>query len=87
MRLPAQATWLFRFAPGGSHTIHFDGERWSTRPGEAQADVTISTTPEDWVTLLTTNPSQRRLRPESTQIEGTRSKVDEFSRLFGVRVN
>jgi DNA-binding HxlR family transcriptional regulator len=85
MRLAAEATWLFRFAPGGAHTIHFDGERWSTHAGEAEADVTVTTTPEAWVTLLATR-NARHLRPESTQIEGTPSKVDEFSRTLGAGV-
>ena len=86
MRLPAEATWLFRFTPGGAHTIHFDGERWSTQAGEAEADVAVTTTPEAWVTLLAATPSERRLRAESTQIEGTPSKVDEFSRILSVGI-
>jgi hypothetical protein len=84
LRLSTEATWLFRFAPGGAHTIHFDGERWSTHASEAEADVTVTTTPEAWVTLLATTPSERHLHLENTQVEGARSKVDEFSRIFGV---
>jgi DNA-binding HxlR family transcriptional regulator len=82
MRLPLEATWLFRFTPGGVHTIRFDGERWSTWAGEAEADVTVTTTPEAWVALLATR-SARDLRPESPQIEGKPSKVAEFSRILG----
>jgi DNA-binding HxlR family transcriptional regulator len=85
MRLAAEATWLFRFAPGGAHAIHFDGERWSTHAGEAEADVTVTTTPEAWVTLLATRGA-RQLHPESTCVEGTPSKVDEFSRIMGAGV-
>jgi len=85
MRLAAEATWLFRFAPGSAHTMHFDGESWSTHPGEAEADVTVTTTPEAWVTLLATR-SARHLRPESTQLEGTPSKVAEFSRILSAGV-
>jgi DNA-binding HxlR family transcriptional regulator len=85
MRLPSEATWLFRFSPGGVHTVHFDGERWSTHAGEEEADVTVTTTPEAWVTLLATR-SPRDLRPESTQIEGAPSKIAEFSRILGAGV-
>lgn len=81
-RLPSEATWLFRFSPGGPHTIHFDGEHWSTHAGEAEADVTVTTTPEAWVTLLATR-SPRDLRPETTHVEGSPSKVAEFSRILG----
>ncbi len=86
VRLSEEATWLFRFAPRGTHTIHFDGERWSTRSGEAEADVAVTTTPEAWVTLLAAPPSERRLRAESAQIEGTPAKVDEFSRILSVGI-
>ena len=85
MRLAAEATWLFRFAPGSAHTMHFDGESWSTHPGEAEADVTVTTTPEAWATLLATR-SAANLRPESTQLEGTPSKVAEFSRILSAGV-
>lgn len=85
LRLASEATWLFRFAPGGAHTIHFDGERWSTHAGEAEADVTVTTTPEAWMTLLATR-SAGNLRPESTHVEGTPSKVAEFSRILSADV-
>jgi DNA-binding HxlR family transcriptional regulator len=85
MRLPSEATWLFRFAPGGPHTIHFDGEHWSTHAGETEADVTVTTTPEAWVTLLATR-SARDLRPESQRVEGRPSKVAEFSRILGAGI-
>lgn len=85
VHLPAVTTWAFHFAPGGVHTVHFDGERWSTHPNAAEPDVTVTTTPEAWATLLVTKRSERHAHLERVQIEGTPSKVDEFLRVFGPR--
>lgn len=86
VRLSAEATWLFRFPPDDAHTIHFDGERWSTRAGEAEADVTVTTTPEAWVTLLAMNPSQRHLGLKSVHIDGPPANVGEFSRILSIGI-
>jgi len=87
IQLPAATTWAFHFAPGGVHAVHFDGERWSIHADGAEADVTVTTTPEAWATLLVTKRSERHPHLERVQIEGTPSRVDEFLRVFGPRTS
>ena len=81
-RLLRPATWVLRFAGRGAHTVRFDGERWSTQPGESEADVLIETTPEEWVTFLTSN-GRRRQAVRRLRIQGEPDRVEEFLQMFG----
>ena len=45
--LPYPAIWLMYFTHGGTQVLFFDGDRWSTRPGEeVNPDVRVTVSPE-----------------------------------------
>lgn len=85
-RLSQPATWTVRFTPGGPHSLSFDGNCWSTWPGEeANPDVTVTTTPEAWATFLTVGRGERAQLLQFIQIDGVSERVQEFLQTFGVR--
>jgi DNA-binding HxlR family transcriptional regulator len=75
-------TWLLRFDGDRAHTIRFDGERWSTTPGDAEADVLIETTADNWIAFLTAREAQRPRGARRLRIEGARARVREFLETF-----
>lgn len=81
---PANAvTWVFKFEGGGVHTLHFDGQQWSVRPGaNDDADVTIETTPETWAKILVAPPGERQQLPAGLSINGNPERVEEFAETF-----
>lgn len=84
-QLAQPGTWLFNFTSGGSYTVSFDGEDWSTREGEEKKpDVAVATSPETWVTFLAVKRSERMRLAQAMQIEGTREHVKEFLHTFGL---
>ena len=75
--------WGLRFGDDGSYTIHFDGERWSRRRGEAAADVLIETSPEGWVTFLSGDRDRRRRWLKKVKAKGTAKRIEELASAFG----
>ena len=87
-KLLQPATLLVHFTPGGFHTLSFDGNHWSTRKGEeANADVTVTTTPEAWATFFAVKRDERGRLAQTMRIDGTSERVQEFLQTFGVRDN
>jgi hypothetical protein len=85
-KLQKPATWLFAFTPGGSYTLSFDGERWSTRDGkEENPDITVVTSPEAWATFLAVKRDERRRFAQTMQIDGKPKCIEEFLYTFGVQ--
>lgn len=84
--LPRPATWLLRFGPDRAYTVRFDGERWSAERGEPAAppDLTVESTPEDWVTFLNVARAQRHARRDRLKLTGDPPRIDEFLASFGV---
>ncbi|MGH7929916.1 MAG: winged helix-turn-helix transcriptional regulator [Candidatus Binatia bacterium] len=81
--LGAPAIWTIHFKGADAQTIAFDGKRWSCRPGpDADADLVITTTPEDWVNFVTTQRGFRHLR--SFDIDGGDEHLLQFCKLFGL---
>src|SRR5262245_40809658 len=70
--------WVFRFGDDRSYTIRFDGAKWIRQRGEAEADVVIQTTPEEWVKFLST-PVEGRRRWLRRRATGTRQALDELA--------
>jgi hypothetical protein len=84
-RRPADKTmWTIHF-PEATYTLLYDGADWSRRlQAEADADVSITTTPEVWATVMTAPRTERRRLAEKLKIEGKPEKVEEFRKMFGL---
>jgi DNA-binding HxlR family transcriptional regulator len=83
-RSPAhKTTWNMHF-PQGTYVVSYDGTCWSSQRREAaKADVSVTTTPEAWATIMTAPRAERARRAGNLQIEGKPNRVDEFKRIFG----
>ena len=87
-KLLQPTTWLLNFAPGGPHTLSFNGEHWSTREGkEGTPDVEIVTSPEVWATFLAVKGEERSRLAHTIQMAGVPERIEEFLYTLGVRVN
>ena len=67
-----------------SYTIRFDGARWSRQRGDASADVSVQTSPAEWVTFLSADVEGRRRWLRKRRATGTRQRLDELATAFGV---
>jgi len=82
--LSRPARWSVRF-PLGPYTLCFARKRWSQTKGEGPAaDLTITTTPEEWATLTTVPRSERAQVIKRMRLEGKPEHVREFRQLFGI---
>src|SRR5262249_44120384 len=80
---PAQPlAWVVRF-PDRTYTIRFDGARWSRQRGEGPADVVLETSPEGWVTFLTSSPDARRRWLAEARAHGAAERVEELAQILG----
>ena len=85
-KLPHPVIWLFAFSPDERHVLSFDGERWVARKGDEKApDVTVWTSPQTWISMLSVKRDARREFAETMKLNGAPERVDEFLRLVGVR--
>jgi hypothetical protein len=85
-KLSQPSTWLLHFTPGGTFSLTFDGERWSTREGETKnPDITMTTSPESWATFLAVKRNERSRLTSTMQIDGSPEHVKEFLYTLGVR--
>jgi hypothetical protein len=85
-KLSQPATWLLHFTPGGSYSLSFDGDCWSAREGEKEdPDVTVTTSPELWATLLAVKRAERKRLAQTLQLSGTPKRVEEFLHTLGAR--
>jgi DNA-binding HxlR family transcriptional regulator len=81
-RLGNPATWLVVFTAGDRHTIRFDGQSWfDDAEPSADSDLTIRTTPLEWVNFVT---SARPRQVVGLAVEGEEPYLGDFLRLFGV---
>jgi DNA-binding HxlR family transcriptional regulator len=87
VRLAHPVTWLVRFGADVSYVIRFDGEHWSRQRGEALADVTIDTTPDEWATFLTASPTVRESALwaglAEARVTGTPERIEECAKTLG----
>jgi DNA-binding HxlR family transcriptional regulator len=83
VRAARRVVWAVHFGEDRSYTIRFDGARWSRQRGAAPADVTVQTSPPEWVKFLSTDPKGRRRWLRQQRAAGTRQRLDELMTSFG----
>jgi len=84
VRAARPTTWVIRFGGDRSYAIRFDGARWSRQRGDAPADVTVQTSPAEWVKFLGADVEGRRRWLRKRRATGTRQRLDELTAAFGV---
>jgi len=84
VRAARRLVWVILFGEDRSYTIRFDGARWSRQRGAAPADVTVQTSPPEWVKFLSADPEGRRRWLRQQRAAGTRQRLDELMTSFGV---
>lgn len=71
--------WQFRFLDEGSYTLAFDGTDWTLAPAaDADADLVVTTTSEDWARHITTPPSERPDPPRGVDVAGKPVAIRSF---------
>jgi len=83
VRAARPTAWVIRFGDDRSYTIHYDGARWSRQRGDAPADVTVRTSPAEWVKFLGADVEGRRRWLRKRRATGTRQRLDELATAFG----
>ena len=83
VRSARHVEWVIRFGDDRSYAIRFDGARWSRQRGEAPADVSVQTSPAEWVKFLSADLEGRRRWLRERRATGTRPRLDELATAFG----
>src|SRR2546422_5955461 len=83
VRAERHVVWVIHFGEDRSYTIRFDGTRWSRQRGAASADVTVQTSPPEWVKFLSADVEGRRRWLRERRASGTRGRLDELLTSFG----
>ena len=85
-RLARPTVWQFKFTPGDSYNISFNGDKWEAQGGKVnKPDVTITTSLRTWVTLLAVSANERNKLVKEIQIEGAPECIKEFLGMFRVK--
>lgn len=83
--LSRPAKWLMQF-PNNNYCLSFDQNGWSSRRAEdSQADLKITTTPENWATVFTAPRPERNRLAKGIQIDGEPKRIEEFRQTFGFK--
>lgn len=86
-RRPSKNTkWAMRF-PQAAFLLSFNEKGWSSSRQDdsiADAELTITTTPENWATVFSVPRAERGRLSQLLQIEGPRDKAAEFRKIFGI---
>lgn len=83
VRAARPTTWVIRFGDDRNYTIRFDGARWSRRRADGAADVTVQTSPAEWVKFLGAHVEGRRRWLRKRGATGTRQRLGELATAFG----
>jgi DNA-binding HxlR family transcriptional regulator len=83
VRTARHVVWVIRFGEDRSYIVRFDGARWSRQRGEAAADVTVQTSPPEWVKFLSEDVEGRRRWLRQQRAAATRQRRDELATAFG----
>jgi DNA-binding HxlR family transcriptional regulator len=83
VRAAHHVVWVIHFGEDRSYTIRFDGTRWSRQRGTAPADVSVQTSPREWVKCLSADLEGRRRWLRERRASGTRQRLDELMTSFG----
>lgn len=74
-------SWVWRFSPDDSFTIHFDEDEWRATRGEAEAaDVIVDADAKAWANFLTSRP--RHLPQKKIRLTGLPSAQARFAKTF-----
>jgi DNA-binding HxlR family transcriptional regulator len=80
---PDGLVWVWRFQGEASYCLRAEEGAWDVTRGEEEgAAVTVNATAEDWAVFLTTPRERRRLPAKGINLEGKRSEVRRFAKLF-----
>jgi hypothetical protein len=80
---PDGLVWVWRFRGEDSYSLRSEDGAWDVTRGEDEVAVlAVDTTAEDWAVFLTTPREKRRLPKKGIKLEGKRSEVRRFARLF-----
>jgi DNA-binding HxlR family transcriptional regulator len=83
VRAERPVRWQFYFDTARPAALVYDGDRWSSQPGEAASpDLVIATTPEDLLTYLNTPPRERSTTLQLLRVEGSDDAVALFKRTM-----
>ena len=84
-KLSQSAVWQFKFTPGGSYSISFNGDTWVTQDGKAsKPDVVITTTPRAWAMFLAVKTDEGNRVVKDIQVESNSESIGEFLSTFRV---
>ncbi len=81
IRPAATATWQLRFGDT-PWTLAFDGDRWRSRAGEAEADLVVSAAPDDWTALLVAPRAERAPILDRMHCDGAKKRIAEFRQVM-----
>jgi DNA-binding HxlR family transcriptional regulator len=80
---PHGLVWVWHFQGEDSYSLRSEGGAWDvTRGAEDGAAVTVEATAADWAVFLTTPREKRRLPAKGIKLDGKRSDVRRFAKLF-----
>src|SRR5262249_26230944 len=83
VRAARHVVWVIDFGEDRSYTVRFDGAQWSRQRGAASADVSVQTSPTEWVKFLSADLEGRRRWLRERRASGTRKRLDELLTSFG----
>ncbi len=81
-RVATPVTWQFRFDGAAPNVLAFDGDRWRSTPGEAEADLEIAAPQDLWVDLLITPRDKRAPILDRMHMIGTKKRQSEFREIM-----
>jgi DNA-binding HxlR family transcriptional regulator len=80
---PDGLVWVWRFQGEDSYSLRAADGAWDVTRGEEEgAAVAVEATAEDWAVFLTTPREKRRLPAKGIKLDGKRSEVRRFAKLF-----
>jgi len=84
---PDGLVWVWRFSGEDSYSLLAEDDSWDvTRGAEDGAAVTVDAAAEVWAAFLTTPREKRRLPAKGIKLEGKRSEVRRFAKLFKAKL-
>jgi DNA-binding HxlR family transcriptional regulator len=80
---PDGLVWVWRFRGEDSYSLRAADGAWDVTRGEEDgAAVAVAASAEDWAVFLTTEREKRRLPGKGIKLDGRRSDVRRFAKLF-----
>jgi DNA-binding HxlR family transcriptional regulator len=84
---PDGLVWVWRFPGEDSYSLRTEGGAWELTRGEKEgAAVTVDAKQDDWAVFLTSPRGTRRLPTRKISLEGRRSELRRFAKMFGAEL-